>query len=330
MSTDQQVLFTKIARQALEAYGLADAPYTYLLHSENVTFKVDHPAGGARLLRIHTPRSPLMGSHGAKVEMVNSEMVWLEALRRKTDLLVQQPVRNEDGQFVTRIRKGKRHFNCTLLEWLEGEPYQRALESETTVAQLGTMIGTMHHFSSQWQAPASFARPKRDRAYFKKALEALRPTTEDGRASYQDFKRLETSIDLLVQMMRSLPKKDRADGILHGDLHKGNFLYHKGQMRLIDFSMSAIGNYMFDLGVCLSDMNPVLHQIFLEDYQKLMPLPPNYERLIEAFFLGSMVATFSFWVNLPEGQEPLVRKIPLIAQEYAARFNRDERFWFKV
>jgi len=99
-------------------------------------------------------------------------------------------------------------------------------------------------------------------------------------------------------------------------------------MRLIDFSMSAFGNYMFDLGVCLSDMNPVLHPVFLENYQKLMPLPPGYERLIEAFFLGSTVVTFSFWVTLPEGQEELVRKIPFIAQEYAAKFNRDERFWF--
>jgi Ser/Thr protein kinase RdoA (MazF antagonist) len=330
MSTDRQALFTEVAHRALDAYGLADAPYTYLQHSENVTFKVDLSDGGTRLLRIHVPRVALMGKHGANVEMVNSELVWLEALRRETDLPVQQPVRNADGQFVTRIHKGKRQFNCTLLEWLEGEPYQRALENEETVAQLGTMIATMHRFSSQWQRPAGFTRPSRDRAYFKKALDALRPTTEDGRASYQDFKRLEMSVDTLIRMMRSLPKKDRTEGILHGDLHKGNFLYHQGQMRLIDFSMSAMGNYMFDLGVCLSDMNLTLHPVFLENYQKLVPLPSNYERLIEAFFVGSMVMTFSFWVTLPEGQEELVRKIPLIAQEYAAKLNRDERFWFRA
>ncbi len=331
MSADRQALFTKVARQALEAYGLGDAPYTYLQHSENVTFKVEHPDGNARLLRIHAPRSPLMGNHGANAEMVNSELVWLEALRRETDLPVQQPIRNRDGQFVTRIHaKSKRQFNCTLLEWLEGEAYQRELESEETVAQLGVMIGRLHRFSSQWQPPDGFTRPRRDRAYFKKALDALRPTIEDGRASYQDFKRLETSVDLLAQMMRSLQKKGQAEGLLHGDLHKGNFLYHTGQMRLIDFSMSAMGNYLFDLGVCLSDMKPALHPVFLEHYQTLMPLPPNYERLIEAFFLGSMVVTFSFWLNLPEGQEDLVRKIPLIAREYAAKFNRDERFWFTI
>lgn len=329
MNTDKQGLFTEVARQALDAYDLADAPFIYLQHSENVTFKVEHPNGGARLLRIHVPCTPLMGTHGANAKMVESELLWLEALRRETDLPVQQPVRNRDGRFVTSVRiKGKRLFNCTLLEWLEGEAYHRDLESEATVAQIGTMVATIHRFSSQWQAPSGFCRPHRDRAYFKKALEVLRPTVEDGRASYQDFQRLETSIEMLGAMLRFLPKKERTEGIVHGDLHKGNFLYDEGQMRLIDFSMCAVGNYMFDLGVCLSDMSPALHPVFLDEYQKLMRLPSNYERVIEAFFLGSMVVTFSFWVNLSEGQEPLVRKIPLIAQEYAARFNRDERFWF--
>jgi hypothetical protein len=87
---------------------------------------------------------------------------------------------------------------------------------------------------------------------------------------------------------------------------------------------------MFDLGVCLSDMNPSLHPVFLERYATFMPLPLDYPRLIEAFFLGSMVATFSFWVPLPRMEEEMVRKVPLIAREYAARFNRDERFWFIV
>lgn len=331
MSVDTQGLFTEVARQALDAYGLPDAPFTYLLHSENVTFKVEHPDGGARLLRIHVPRTPLMGRHGANAKMVESELVWLEALRRETNLPVQQPMYNRDGQLVTSIHvKGKKLFNCTLLEWLDGESYQREFESDETVAQIGMMAATMHRFSSHWQAPAGFIRPRRDGAYFKKALEVLRPTVEDGRASYQDFKHLEMSIELLCAILRSLPKKERTEGIVHGDLHKGNFLYDDGQMRLIDFSMCAMGNYMFDLGVCLSDMSPMLHTVFLEEYQKLMHLPANYERLIEGFFLGSMVVTFSFWVNLPEGQEALVRKIPLIAQEYAARFNRDERFWFRT
>lgn len=329
MAEDQQAFFTEVAHKALEGYGLANSPYQYLQHSENVTFKVRHPDGRARLLRIHVPRVARMGEHGSNPEVVKSELLWLEALRRETDLPVPQPIRNRREHLVTRITLGgERQFNCSLLEWLEGEPYQREVESEETVAQLGTIVAKMHRFNDRWRLPAGFTRPRRDAAYFTKALEALNPAVEDHRIDYQDYKRLETAVGTLAELLRSQPKLPKVDGVLHGDLHKGNFLYYQGRMRLIDFSMCAIGNYMFDLGVCFSDMNPALHPVFLENYRKFMPLPEGYERLVEAFFLGSMVATFSFWVDLPEGQEEFVRKVPLIAQGFAARFNRDEHFWF--
>ena len=322
-------VFADVARQALKAYSLADAPCLLLQHSENVTFKVN--AGHeARLLRIHSPRSAFMGKHGADAKMVNSEMVWLEALRRETDLPVQQPIMNDQSQFVTTITQGKRKFNCTLLEWLEGEPYRRGLENEQSAAQLGALVGMLHQFSKTWQTPAGFMRPKRDVAYFRKTMETLKPATEDGRISYRDFKSLETAIDLLTQMMGLIRKKNRMEGLLHGDLHKGNFIVHQGQIRLIDFSMSATGSYLFDLGVGLSDMNLMLHPVFLEEYQKYTSLPPNYARLIEGFFLAGMVMTFSYWLELPEAQEELVHEVSLVAREYATKFNRDERFWFPV
>lgn len=321
--------FAEVAAQALDAYGLGNVPYVFLQHSENLTFRVDAPAG-TRLLRIHSPISPLMGNHGADAAMVQSEMVWLETLRRETDLRVQQPISNLDGAFVTRIVQGKHSYNCTMLEWVEGELYRSELENEENAAKRGEVVGKLHRFSSEWPRPEGFTRPKRDAVYFKKMLNALKPTVEDGRASYRDLKQLETAVETLAQMMRPGRKKERvAEGILHGDLHKGNFLYHEGQIGLIDFSMSALGSTLFDVAICLSDMRPALHPVFLEAYQQRMALPQGYERLTEGFFLGAMVMTFAFWLRLPEAQEQLVYKIPLIAQEYAAKFNRDERFWFK-
>jgi Ser/Thr protein kinase RdoA (MazF antagonist) len=326
---NRQAFFAEVAHRALEEYDLADAPCTYLQHSENVTFRVEHPHGGARLFRIHVPLVPSMGGHGANAEVVKSELLWLEALQRDTDLPVQQPIRNRREHLVTRITmKDERPFNCSLLKWLDGEAYQREMESEETVDEIGAIVGKMHQFASQWRLPAGYTRPRRDTVYFKKALKSLAPAVEDKRISYQDYKRLETSVDILTKIMQPLLKTRQTDGILHGDLHKGNFLYHQGQMRLIDFSFCSIGNFMLDLGICFSDMNPALYPIFLKSYQRLMSLPPNYAALIEGFFLGSMVGSFSFWIDLPEAQEEFVRKVPLIAQEYAAKFNRDERFWF--
>jgi thiamine kinase-like enzyme len=117
-------------------------------------------------------------------------------------------------------------------------------------------------------------------------------------------------------------------GLLHGDLHRGNFLLHRGRIRLIDFSMSAFGHFAYDLGTCLSNVRTAYHLIFLEQYTRNFPLPNGYERLIEAYFLGSYVATFSLWISDADSQETLVQRVPFIAREYASRFNREEHFWF--
>jgi Ser/Thr protein kinase RdoA (MazF antagonist) len=105
-------------------------------------------------------------------------------------------------------------------------------------------------------------------------------------------------------------------------------LYQDGNIRLIDFSFCAFGNYMFDLAISLSDMKADLHQVFLAGYQSLRSLPDGYPRLIEGLFVGSIVGTFSYWVANPNAQEILARKVPQIARDYALKFNRGEHFWF--
>jgi Ser/Thr protein kinase RdoA (MazF antagonist) len=115
---------------------------------------------------------------------------------------------------------------------------------------------------------------------------------------------------------------------MHADTHKGNMLYHDGKIRLIDFSFCAFGHFMFDLGICFSDMKESLHRVFLESYQNLRTLPDDHQRLIEGFFVGSMVGTFSYWVANLQAQGMLATKVPQIARDYAAKFNREEYFWF--
>ncbi len=321
-------IFDTLARRALEEYHLGGLPFTFLQHSENVTYRVRKPDDGSYLLRLHIPAVPAIGFHGADAAAVKSELLWLEALRRETDLPLQTPVRNKRGQLVSQLTTEEQDVNCSLLEWLEGEPYEREDESEYTAAQLGMLVGKLHTFSSHWHLPAGFMRPKRDKSYFEQSLKALEPAVEDGRIGYRDFRELEVAIQTLVELMQSLHKSRHIEGLLHGDLHRGNFLYANGQIKLIDFSYCAFGNYLLDIAICLSDMNVKLHPFFLKNYQTLFELPEEHERLIESFFLGSSVGTLALWIDNPLAQETLVHRASIVAQEFAARFNNDERFWF--
>jgi Ser/Thr protein kinase RdoA (MazF antagonist) len=255
--------------------------------------------------------------------VVRSELLWLEALLRG-GLPVPRPIKTKTGDYVAQAGG----FNATLLEWQEGELLTREMESEDTAAQIGVLVGKMHAQASRWKLPHGFARPKRDADYFQNALQMLLPAVEDGRIGYQDFKTLQRSIEQLSTDMSGLRRSRKLEGLLHGDLHRGNFLLHEGQIRMIDFSMCALGHFAYDLGTCLSNVRLAFHPIFLDHYTRFFPLPAGYEHLVEGYFIGSYVVTFSLWITDASSQEVLAQRVPYIAREYASRFNRDERFWF--
>jgi Ser/Thr protein kinase RdoA (MazF antagonist) len=318
----------KVVEKTLEKYDLNVEDVDFIQHSENITFKVVS-RGKSYLLRLHIPLTSGMGSHGADPEVIRSEMVWLNSLQRNK-LPVPRPVRNKAGDLVTRvISTDRKPVNGTVLEWLEGELYTREMESEHAVAQIGTLAGKIHNHSSRWRLPTTFKRPTRGAEYFTKMVNALKPAVDDGRIDYYDFKTLYTAIQELSRILRPIRKTRNSFGLIHGDLHRGNFIYHNGEISLIDFSLCALGYFMYDLGTCLSNLQPSLHSVFLSNYNRYSPLPKNYERLIEGFFIASYAVTFSFWLDNPEAQEALAQRVPYIAREYASRFNRDERFWFQ-
>jgi Ser/Thr protein kinase RdoA (MazF antagonist) len=325
MTTSQ---YTEIAYRALDKYDLSIQEVTYLQHSENVTFRIS-TAGKSYLLRLHLPLTKGMGTHGLNPKVIRSELLWVDSLHRNK-LPVPRSVRNRYGEIVTQVKAGKgKPVNCSVLEWLEGELYTKDMESVESVAQIGNLVGRTHLHASKWRLPRDFNRPRRDASYFLDILTSLQPAVNDGRVNYHDFKTLQLAIQELTGMFQPGRKTRGVIGLLHGDLHRGNFLNYNGEIRLIDFSLCAHGYFAYDLGTCLSNINPALHGIFLANYSQFLPLPANYERLIEGFFIASYIVTFSFWMDNPEAQEALAHRVPYIAQEFAARFNRDERFWFK-
>ncbi len=334
--------FETLARQALAAYRLKEARLAFIRrmdlirrmvfirHGDTISYQVETSAGENYLLRLHVPKTQSMGTHGADYSAVNAEMLWLEALCQDTDLVLPQPIRNQSGALVTQVQSPEagEKINCTLLRWVEGDPYQRDLETADSAFQIGKIAAALHNHASRWQIPEGFTRPDRDIPYFEKMLQGIQPAVTDSRIRSSDYAVLETSVHLLIEQLRAIGKDRQVFGLLHADMHKGNMLLHQGQIRLIDFSFCAFGNFMFDLAICMSDMKKELHPAFLVGYQSLRPLPAGYQSLIEGFFIGSMVGTFSYWVPDPVATVLLTRKVPQIIEEYAVKYNQGAHFWF--
>jgi Ser/Thr protein kinase RdoA (MazF antagonist) len=325
-----------LARQALAAYRLEEDQLefirrmVFIRHGDTITYRVEMPAGSNYLLRLHIPVTQSMGTHGADYNAVSSELLWLEALCQDTDLVLPQPIRNRFGALVTEVSfpEAGEKTHCTLLRWVDGDFYRRELETEDTSFQIGKIAAKLHNHASQWRIPEGFTRPDRDISYFEKVLQGIQPAVVDGRIRTSDYEILETSVHLLMEQLHGASKDRQVFGLMHADMHKGNMLLHQGQIRLIDFSFCAFGNFLFDLAICMADMKKDLHPAFLAGYQSLRPLPAGYQPLIEGFFVGSMVGTFSYWVPDPVATVLLARKVPQIIEEYALKYNQGKRFWF--
>lgn len=315
--------FDAWAHEVVGRYPVDVRSIEFLRHSDALTYKVTERSRGAYWLRLHIPVTKALGGHGADPVAVRSELDWLEALANDTALILPRPIRNCEGQLVTRIRVSAdaADVNTTLLRWVDGEPYRREFETKETAGEIGAILATLHNHASSWHPPAGFRRPRRDAAYFRGVLAALRPAVDDGRILRAHYEELATSVDALAESLGA------ASFVFHADAHKGNMLLEDGRIRLIDFSFCAMADPLFDLGIALGDMDPALHASCLAGYRRIRPLPTGFGRRIEGLFVGSLVGTFSFWAANPKAGDLLAKHVPRIAERCAAPWNRGESFW---
>lgn len=331
--SERTLYFRKIARQALEQYDLDDLSLNFINHSENVTFKVHKPGSSqAYLLRIHSPIAAAMGDHGSDPDAIASELLWLEALCRDTDLLLQNPLRNREGELVTRVQADRKSapVNCSLLTWINGEPYSREAETDSTVRSIARLMGQLHNHAAGWSYPEWFKRPTRDMPYFQAMLRVLQTGVEDGKISPKQEAKLRKAAQRLATLLQYAPQQRPFYGLMHADMHIGNMLLVKGKVCLIDFSFCAFGPFLFDIAICLASIAPLHRPAFFEDYTKFRPLPENFETLIEGLYVGSMLGTFAYALARPKDRNWLQTRLPHFVEQQVEPFLNGEHFWFPL
>lgn len=84
-------------------------------------------------------------------------------------------------------------------------------------------------------------------------------------------------------------------GMIHADLHFGNILWHKGQLRAIDFDDCGVGSYLHDLSIPIVttyDQSKSNHHrdILLNAYGKIHSLSQADVSLIDDYILSRYIA----------------------------------------
>lgn len=268
-------------------------------YEQNATFRVDAP-GGRFLLRINRP------GNRSEAE-IESEMAWLAALRRDTELQVPEPVATSDGRLAVTVDDpgvpGPR--TCALLRWIDGRFVNRRL-TPRHLARMGANMAALQAHAAAWTPPPGFVRWRLDGL----TAEARRAsvTGPDGPtpARIPDDRDAERAVDLVGSLLSAdeariagraveaarwafgeLAALDGSQGLIHGDLHQENTLFTGDVAAAIDFDDCGWGFCLYDLAVPLSELTerrrfPALRAAMLDAYARTRPLPPDADRIIDA------------------------------------------------
>ena len=106
--------------------------------------------------------------------------------------------------------------------------------------------------------------------------------------------------------MHMLGEGPEVFGLIHADIHQWNYLFHKGNVHLIDFDTGGWGYFAYDIAVTFSTLlnHPNLSALrvaFLQGYRQVRPLPEEQEACIDTF-IAARIFGHTQWVAAHIGE----------------------------
>jgi Ser/Thr protein kinase RdoA (MazF antagonist) len=316
-----------LARAAAAQYPVEVASLCLLGHSDNLTFRVDSPDGASYLLRIHQPVIAFYSGIRQLPEVIASELAWMEALSQEGVAGVQRPVQTREGNLVGTVDDERgQPVPTTLLTWLEGQHFSPSGgDVPGLITRFGELVARLHSFSAQWTPPPGFIRPSYDEDHFRRIFARLLRGADLDIFSERVFRILRSAGQSILTEIAPISREPQDWGMVHADLHVGNFLVHDDALRPIDFSLCGFGSYLFDLSVCLAGgLSPELRPHFLVGYRSQRPLPDTHLRTVDAYALAGRLSYYAYQIDNPSERSWLRQRIPQVAEGVCVQFLKGE------
>lgn len=291
----------RVALAALEQYDLEVASVRFFARHSNSLFVVKTDDGERFILRVG-----INGPVGHPKAQVESEMMWIEALSRDTELVVPEPIRNRAGSPVTSLSVDgvPDERNVAVFRWLEGRISDESV-SAAAMRSIGVLAAKLHQHGATYRPPPSFSARTYDRVFPYDEPVVLLDGDHGGlmpparQAVFREaHRRAAAAIDHLrrVEPMR----------IIHGDLHRWNVKIKGGVAAPFDFEDLLWGWPVQDIAITWyyqwsRDDFRSLNTAFREGYETVAPWPERYpgeiDRLIagRTLVIGNSVLIQSEW-----------------------------------
>jgi Ser/Thr protein kinase RdoA (MazF antagonist) len=229
---------------------------------------------------------------------LTSEVMWLQALDRDTDIGAPVPVLTWRGEpFIEATAEGvPEPRRCMMMTQLPGTP----LGQHLTVAylmEMGELFARMHIHARDFAPPPGFTELKMDRVLARgEPNELFSETSADAFTpeSREIIERVWTQVHAAFERRYADPNGLR---VIHNDLWHDNIMVDEGRLRPLDFEDTAWGYPVQDIAMALNDLSGAvehdrfesLRKAFRTGYERRATWPEAYEGEIDAFRVGRML-----------------------------------------
>jgi Ser/Thr protein kinase RdoA (MazF antagonist) len=289
----------RLAMVVLARYDLAVAAVRPLSMHFNAIFRVDLEDGGRVVLRINRPGNRSLVD-------IRSELIWLDALRRETDLVVTEPLPTRDGDLVTTVATAgvpePRH--CAVFRWIDGRAPSRRSSLRTLFA-LGATMARLHDHADRFAPPSDFTERKLDQVWPFGRPPAIVGDEVDGVFTRERRAVLRESAARVEVALADLYADPAELRFLHADLHLGNVKISRAGLAVLDFDDSLWAHPVQDVGISFCYLQyhpnyPELCSAFKNGYTSLRPWPETAPGQVEAFAAARQIQLVSYLSHADE------------------------------
>lgn len=233
-----EILFTDRAlHEAAGLYGLGTEQFIKRGDFENYVFEAYRDGVPAILRLTHS-------SHRTEVE-VRAELNWIDYLT-KHGLAIPGCRVSVNGKLAEVIHVGESYFTVSAFDKAGGHPpdcNNPDVWNDSLFYEWGRVTGHMHRLTSGYRvAPGQPERPNWDEdEIYENAVHYVKP--DDGIV-------LERLAEVLSHL-RKLPCGSDSFGMIHTDIHLGNFFVDQGRIMVFDFDDCSYMWYVHDIAIPL-------------------------------------------------------------------------------
>lgn len=281
----------KLALDVLKQYPFEVSDLRLVGVYTNTLFRVRTVDGNSYMLRICKP--------GWRTETdLLSEVMWLQALNRDTDIGVPQPYPARNGTFIISAQAegipGTRR--CVLMSWITGSSLEGQL-TEPNLYKMGVLFARLHQHTAGFSPPDGFTQRKLDTLYARGEEDILFGESCRDAFSAVTWDILNRVKDKVYNALKQLYAVPDGLRVIHNDLWHGNIKVDHGHLHPLDFEDTVWGYPVQDIAMALQDlMMDVEPDVFtpLRDalragYESRMPWPESYPGQIDLFRAGRML-----------------------------------------